>query len=95
MRNSARLLKDAYPVLLLVSLLMSWELTSHGSPENSARRESQNQEAAFNFPGQEPFCEEHNRSKAGECILPYECPPPKPRQTDLFPWETPHQKSVD
>lgn len=31
MKTSARVLKEAYPILLFISLLMSWELTTQGS----------------------------------------------------------------
>ena len=34
MKTRSKLLKEAYPVLLLISLLMTWELTSHGSPSS-------------------------------------------------------------
>jgi hypothetical protein len=34
MKTRSKLLKEAYPVLLFISLLMSWELTSVGSPVN-------------------------------------------------------------
>ncbi len=32
MKTKSKLLREAYPVLLLISLLMTWELTSQGSP---------------------------------------------------------------
>jgi len=35
MRTIARLLKEAYPVMLLISLLMGWELSTQGSRRNS------------------------------------------------------------
>lgn len=34
MKTKSKLLKEAYPVLLFISLLMSWEITTQGSPSN-------------------------------------------------------------
>jgi hypothetical protein len=37
MKTRSKLLKDAYPVLLFISLLMSWEFSSQGSPTNPGK----------------------------------------------------------
>ncbi|MGZ3652741.1 MAG: hypothetical protein ACXVB9_14110 [Bdellovibrionota bacterium] len=47
MKTRSKLLKEVYPVLLLISLLMSWELTSHGSPPSIGTADTPHPEVGF------------------------------------------------
>lgn len=91
MRTSARLLKEAYPVLLFISLLMSWELTGHGSRESPLQEQKSRPSWSFDLQKPDPVCNHNkpNQLNAGNaCTLKEDSLLPLRQRKTRFPWET-------
>lgn len=91
MRTSTRLLKEAYPVLLLISLLMSWELTTHGSQGNPFQEQKSEPKWSFDLLKSDPVCRynKKNQIDAGNaCTYKQDSLLPTFQRKTRFPWET-------
>jgi hypothetical protein len=94
MKTRSKLLRESYPVLLLISLLMTWELTSQGSTSNPSADSVSPIPWSLDFSKLKPACrldqpmlKETQHSCDGSQGRMTKTP--LPERNSLFPWERP------
>lgn len=94
MKTRSKMFREAYPVLLLISLLMTWDLTSKGSPSSPQANLSSPAPWSLDSFKPEPVCKidqpmrkETERACMGNTSKMSETP--LFERLSRFPWEKP------